>query len=52
MSTCTHCGREITIWETVDYPASWIKQHPELKGMCLQCYQDWCLGYKNPDRKV
>ena len=47
MTPCTHCGRPVTLWETVDYPPDWIKQHPELAGMCLQCYQDWCLSNKD-----
>jgi len=41
MSTCTHCGREIPIREAADYPEGWIEKHPEISGMCWECFLAW-----------
>ena len=35
---CPKCGKELRIWEIVDYPPAWIKAHPEIAGMCGEPY--------------
>ena len=42
MSTiCPACKKEISIWEAPQYPAGWLKQHPEIAGMCWECFVEW-----------
>ena len=38
---CTKCSKPISIWESVDYPQGWIDKHPEIAGMCWQCFLEW-----------
>jgi hypothetical protein len=41
---CTKCKKEISIFDMPNYPAGLIKQHPELAGMCWQCFLEWKGG--------
>jgi ssDNA-binding Zn-finger/Zn-ribbon topoisomerase 1 len=38
---CPKCGKELRIWEIVDYPPAWIKAHPEIAGMCWTYFLEW-----------
>jgi NMD protein affecting ribosome stability and mRNA decay len=38
---CPKCGKEQRFWEIVDYPPAWIKAHPEIAGMCWECFVEW-----------
>ncbi len=40
-SICPKCGKEQRFWEIVDYPTAWIKAHPEIAGLCLDCHLEW-----------
>lgn len=33
-----NCGRNEY---PLDFPEVWLKKHPEIKGMCVYCFNNW-----------
>jgi hypothetical protein len=39
---CTQCDLPVT----APVPETWIRKHPELEGLCLDCLAEWQLMHE------
>ena len=45
MTPCVHCGLPVT----EPLPERWVKKYPEIRGLCLQCFNAWQYDHNEKD---
>jgi hypothetical protein len=48
MTPCVHCGLPVT----EPLPERWVKKYPEIKNLCLRCFNAWQYDHERGDNEI